>query len=190
MDINEIKCRNGEIIQYTIRRSSRAKRVSMTLFPEGRFVVTIPIYRTEQTAKRFVYEKRDWIQKHYNKIKGSDKVFLPDHTKSEQREHVKNAKVLLVERVEFWNKYYNFSYKKIFIKNHKAQWGSCSSDKNLNFNYKLIFLPPELSDYIVVHELCHLKEMNHKKPFWSLVAKVFPDYKEKVKQLDRYVIGK
>jgi len=77
----------------------------------------------------------------------------------------KDAEILITERVEYFSKKYNFYPKKITIKNNKTNWGSCSSKGNLNFNYRLIFLKPEEVDYVVVHELCHLKEMNHSKKF-------------------------
>ena len=78
--------------------------------------------------------------------------------------------------MRFYNEIYQFSYNKIYIKNQKTRWGSCSGKKNLSFNYRILFLPKKLQDYIIVHELCHLKELNHSKRFWSLVARVFPDY--------------
>lgn len=68
------------------------------------------------------------------------------------------------------------SYRNITIREQKTRWGSCSSEKNLNFNWKLILAPPEVLDYVVVHELCHLKEMNHSKAFWDEVGKVMPEY--------------
>ena len=82
------------------------------------------------------------------------------------------------ERVEYFNKIYNFSFNKILIKNQKTRWGSCSNKGNLNFNYKILFLPEALRDYIIVHELCHLKEFNHSKNFWKLISRAIPDYSE------------
>ncbi|MDE1924740.1 MAG: M48 family metallopeptidase [Patescibacteria group bacterium] len=73
--------------------------------------------------------------------------------------------------------------KKIFIKNLKTRWGSASKNGNLNFHYKILFLPPHLASYLVVHEVCHLKEFNHSKEFWALVASELPDYKKLRKEL-------
>jgi hypothetical protein len=80
-------------------------------------------------------------------------------------------------RLAYFNVHYKLSLRKVFIKNLKSRWGSCSSRGNLNFNYKILFLPPHLADYIVVHELCHLKHFNHSQDFWALVAETTPHYK-------------
>lgn len=100
--------------------------------------------------------------------------------------HKESARTLIVTRVEYWNTFYRFSYKRIAIRNQKRRWGSCSSLGNLNFNYKLIFLPHDLVDYIIVHELCHLAELNHGPRFWEKVAQTLPDYRERIEKL-RYI---
>lgn len=80
-------------------------------------------------------------------------------------------------RVAHFNSFYGFSVGRISIRDTKTRWGSCSKRGNLNFNYKILFLPAHLADYIVVHELCHLQEFNHSQNFWALVAKIFPNHK-------------
>lgn len=87
------------------------------------------------------------------------------------------ARKIIKERLEIINGFYGFEYKKVAIRDTKSRWGSCSARRNLNFNYKIIFLPDHLRDYIIVHELCHLKEMNHSIMFWNEVAKYCSDYK-------------
>ena len=82
----------------------------------------------------------------------------------------------LAVRVAYYAEKLGVSYGKITLRQQKTRWGSCSSEKNLNFNWKLILAPPEVLDYVVVHELCHLKEMNHSKAFWDEVGKVMPEY--------------
>lgn len=79
-------------------------------------------------------------------------------------------------RIKYFNSFYNFKINRIAIKNQATRWGSCSSKGNLNFNYKIIYLRPALADYLIVHELCHLGQMNHSKKFWALVSKTMPDY--------------
>jgi len=95
----------------------------------------------------------------------------------------KEAFVVVVGRVEFYNNIYKYSLNSISIRNQKTRWGSCSEKRNLNFNYKILFLPKKMRDYIIVHEICHLKEFNHSKKFWLLVGKSVPDYLEIRKQL-------
>jgi len=97
--------------------------------------------------------------------------------------HKENTQALILERLEHYNAFYNFTYKKIFIKNVKSRWGSCSKRGNLNFNYRLGLISQELLDYVVVHELCHLGEFNHSQKFWDLVAKTIPDYKKRQSEL-------
>jgi hypothetical protein len=78
----------------------------------------------------------------------------------------------------FYAKQYNFKYNKIAIKELRTKWGSCSALKNLNFNWRIIFAPKNILNYLVIHELCHLREMNHSDKFWNLVAEIDPNYKE------------
>ena len=90
---------------------------------------------------------------------------------------------IIPTRVEYFARIIGVTYGNITIRNQKTRWGSCSSKGNLNFNCLLMFAPPEVLDYVVVHELCHRKQMNHSKAFWAEVEKVFPDYKKSIKWL-------
>lgn len=94
-----------------------------------------------------------------------------------------SAREMVLARIHFWNQYFGFSYNRVAIRNQKTCWGSCTSLKNLNFSYKIIFLPTHLQDYIVLHELCHLKELHHGPSFWMLVAEVMPDYQDRMSEL-------
>jgi predicted metal-dependent hydrolase len=91
-------------------------------------------------------------------------------------EHKESARTLIKDRLEYFNQFYGYSWNRVAIRNQRRCWGSCSSQKNLNFNYKLLFLPAHLRDYVIVHELCHLTEMNHGSGFWRLVEQQIPDY--------------
>jgi hypothetical protein len=178
---------------YTIRESARAKRLRVTVYPSGEVVVTKPKRVSLAQAERFLAEKREWalaartrlMRKEHVRIRQSGGIVLPKLRKGnrEYRAAVEQARTLVHSRLPQLNERYRFAYHRVSIRDQKTRWGSCSLKGNLNFNYKIGFLPPELADYLLVHELCHLKEMNHSPRFWSLVSKEIPDYEKLRKQL-------
>jgi len=89
----------------------------------------------------------------------------------------KKAEEAVHDRLQNFNEHYGFKYNRVTLRNQKSRWGSCTSRGNLNFNWRLIMAPIEVIDYVIVHELCHLKQMNHSKNFWNLVAEMVPKYK-------------
>ncbi len=98
------------------------------------------------------------------------------------------ARVMIHGRLQHFAPKCEVVYKRVAIRNTKRSWGSCSSLGNLNFNYKLLFLPSCLRDYVIVHELCHLKELNHSERFWREVELVVPDYRQlqaELRQLEK-----
>ncbi len=92
------------------------------------------------------------------------------------RTHKELARETILPRLAHWNTLYGHEYKRVAIRNQVSRWGSCSTKGNLNFNYRLIFLPQHLMDYVLVHELCHLKHFNHGEEFWMLVSTCIPNY--------------
>jgi predicted metal-dependent hydrolase len=98
-------------------------------------------------------------------------------------EHKSQARKTIIERAHFFANLYGVKLNRISIKNIRTRWGSCSKLGNLNFTYKLIFLPRELMDYVIIHEVCHLLEFNHSYKFWDQVARTMPQYKNIVKQM-------
>ena len=154
----------------------RCMRLSIS--SEGRFVVSAPKWYPVYLINKFIEEKSEWI---WEKMKHIDFVSLAEKSKSDRinyKSQKKLAERIIFQRVEFLNQHYGFSFGRISVKNQKTCWGSCSQKGNLNFNYKVINLEDNLRDYIIVHELCHLKELNHSQNFWRLVAEIFPDYKQ------------
>ncbi len=93
------------------------------------------------------------------------------------------ARKLITARLEYFNQFYNLTYHRVSIKDQRRCWGSCSSKGNLNFSYKLLFLPACLRDYVILHELCHLHVLNHSAAFWDTMLPVMPDYKERSQAL-------
>jgi len=95
-----------------------------------------------------------------------------------EKRYRKSARECFERKVVHWHRYTGGNYSTITIRDQKSRWGSCSSRGTLSFNYRLIFAPPGILDYVVVHELCHLTHMNHSKEFWNMVGTVMPDYKK------------
>ncbi|MFA6253907.1 MAG: M48 family metallopeptidase [Candidatus Paceibacterota bacterium] len=102
--------------------------------------------------------------------------------------HKELARALVLARVEYFNQIYKLPVGRISIRNQRSRWGSCSKKGNLNFNYKVALIPAHLADYIIVHELCHLKEFNHSKRFWALVGQSTPNYLELRRELRGFTI--
>ena len=164
-------------ISYQIIRSSR-KTMSLEIKADGSVVVRAPLCLSEAKIQKFVEEKQEWILKNLEKIQKRDaQKENVQKLSALERQHLQNkACVVIPRRVAYYAEKLGVSYGKITLRQQKTRWGSCSSEKNLNFNWKLILAPPEVLDYVVVHELCHLKEMNHSKAFWDEVGKVMPEY--------------
>lgn len=174
---------------YTIKRHARSRRVTISIHGDGRVVVTAPRRVSETMIHAFVVQKQSWIESTKQKQIEKRKQIIPSNAPQPAYDACKaRAKQLLKSRVEEMNRYYQFEYARISVKDLKSRWGSCSSKKNLNFHYKLLFLPMDLVDYVVVHELCHLKEMNHSEKFWTLVSQVIPDYKKKREEINTYLL--
>lgn len=94
-----------------------------------------------------------------------------------EKRYRKSAREIFEKRTAYWHQFTGGLYSTISIRDQKSRWGSCSSSGTLSFNYRLVFAPSKVLDYVVVHELCHLTHMNHSKDFWNMVGTVMPDYK-------------
>ena len=168
-------------MKVTVIRSNR-KTVAIQVNSDLSVTVRAPRSASEKDNEEILKKKEAWISKHIEKIKETKERFEAEPTEKLTREKVialaEEALKVIPERVEYFAKVIGVTYGKITIRNQKTRWGSCSSKGNLNFNCLLMLAPPEVLDYVVVHELCHRKQMNHSKAFWLEVEKVLPDYKE------------
>ncbi len=167
-----------------IKKSFKAKNLRIAVYPDGRVLLIRPYFISEKKALTFLELKKSWLLKNIKKqqlVRNSIKFTRKDYLKNKEF-----ARKIILKKINKFNKFYNFSFERIYIRNQKTRWGSCSSKRNLSFNWKLIKLPKDLADYVVVHELCHLKELNHSHNFWTLVSKAIPNYKGLRKQIRKF----
>ncbi|MBI4835946.1 MAG: M48 family metallopeptidase [Candidatus Abawacabacteria bacterium] len=174
---------HNQEISYTLKKSVRAKRVRITVKHNLAVVVTMPRWASLSKGEEAIHAHSKWILATVEKFKKTI-TLLPDHER--WQEYKEQALLLVKNIITQYQSIYPYQHNQISIKNTAARWGSCSTKKNLNFNYRIIFLPRELAEYVVVHELCHLKEMNHSNKFWQLVAHTFPGHRKLRKQLHEY----
>ena len=164
---------------------SRRKTVALQILGLNDVVVRAPMRMSNREIEEFVQQNMDWIQKNLKKVAENQKEEeeIVPMTEAEVRELAEQATQLIPERVKHFAPLVGVTYGRITIRNQKSRWGSCSAKGNLNFNVGLLLAPPEVLDYVVVHELCHRKEMNHSPKFWAEVIKLIPDYKQHEKWL-------
>jgi len=176
---------DGINIEYILKISKKAKKIRLSIYRDGDFIVTIPHRVKEKQAEYFIFKKSKWILDKIHYFENCPPVIKTKCTKKEYNLYKGEALALANNRVEHFNKIYGFNFNKIYIKNQKTRWGSCSRIGNLNFNYKIALLPEKLADYIIVHEICHLGEFNHSQRFWNLITRTTPNYKEIRKELKK-----
>lgn len=218
-------------IPYELYKSSKAKRVSITI-KRSRVRVAVPTGFTFDYARNFLEVNKAWVLKHYQKqspaaegacfaprnylsgekflyrgrlyplvieeVSGANyytifqgsRIYVyvpPNLPPAEQALLVRNllckwylnqAEKVLPEQVDYYAKRLAISYNKLKVKNQKTRWGSCSSKGNINLNWRIIMAPNQVIAYVIIHELCHLRFMNHSQEFWDIVANYLPDYKE------------
>ncbi len=166
-------------MEYQIIRSDR-KSLGLEVRPDGQVVVRAPRRLGKAEIQKFVTEHESWIRKHLEKVRERQKS--RQETKKLSMEEIQSladqALKVIPERVAYYAPKVGVDYGKITIRNQRSRWGSCSSKGNLNFNCLLMLTPPEVIDSVVVHELCHRKEMNHSARFYAEVLRVFPDYRK------------
>lgn len=167
-------------MEIEVKRSNR-KTMVLEITKEAKVLVRAPYGMPMAEIKRFVMEKSDWIEKHMEKMLKKQQEYSNQEklTNEEIQKLARQALEILPKRVEYYAKIIGVTYGRITIRNQKTRWGSCSAKGNLNFNCLLMLTPEEVQDYVVVHELCHRKEMNHSKQFWNEVEKIVPDYRER-----------
>lgn len=160
-------------VTYRIIRSGR--RTLGLEIRGGELIVRAPYTVPDRRIEQFVADHAKWIAKHLEESRRESSSAVP-LTAGEIRELADRALKLIPERVEYYARIIGVSYGNITIRCQRTKWGSCTSRGNLNFNCLLMLTPPEVIDSIVVHELCHRREMNHSERFYAEVYKAYPEY--------------
>lgn len=162
-------------ITYRLVRSDR-RTVSIQITDTG-VVVRAPRRMTDAQIQSFVKSKEGWIRTHLESRPVTEGK--PAFTKEAISALSNQARFVIPGKVAHYAKLVGVTYGNITVRSKKTRWGSCSGKGNLNFNCLLMLVPEKVLDYVIVHELCHRKEMNHSQKFWALVAQVLPDWQER-----------
>ena len=187
---------DAEDITVEIIRSRR-KTLGLEVRRDGMVKARIPLRLSDRAAARFIEEHRGWIEKKMRQIREQQedpreranpglRIPLPEEMTAGQTADMKRR---FQEKTKDFARMMGVTYGRITIRNQRTRWGSCSSKGNLNFNYRLYFLPEELMDYVIIHELAHRKYMNHSADFWREVERYCPDYRQRRKELRGIWIG-
>ena len=157
--------------------SDRARRARITIKRDGTVTLTLPRRVSLEQARQLLQKSKRWIQKHLRQVHAEQLDPRLDRVQARRQ---------LLERLEHLARQHGFTYNKVFIKNQKTLWGSCSSHNNINLNVHLVRLPEELRDYVLVHELVHTRHKNHSRQFWATLNAIVGDGRKLQRQLRCY----
>jgi len=169
-----------------IERSRRAKRISVSIRPFKGVRVAVPFGVSFETARSFAQSKAGWIKKHLSKMERLEQRAMT-LANSGPLDRLA-ARKLLFDRLEQLAQKHGFTYNRVFIKNQKTRWGSCSNKNNINLNINLVRLPQELIDYTLLHELIHTRIKNHSQKFWDQMDALLGDARKIDKKLSAYEV--
>jgi predicted metal-dependent hydrolase len=181
------KIRIREVGEILLERSRRAKHMSLSIRPFRGVRVAVPRGQSFAAAEKFAHSKTEWIKKHLKKMGSIEKQAAA--IKEGRSIDKETAKKRLVNRLDALCKQNGFNYNRVFVKNQKTRWGSCSAKNNINLNMNLVRLPDELIDYVIFHELVHTKIKDHSKLFWEALSKFVKNPKSLDKKLRQYTLG-
>ncbi len=174
--VTETKTLEIEGVSVLFQRSRKAKRIIVSVAPFYGVRVSIPYSSSYSQAERFVLSKMNWIRKHLEKIKYFESA-VESGNKLDGFDGIGEAaaREKLVKRLALLANRYGFNYNRVSIRNQKTRWGSCSVKNNISLNMKLVRLPEELMDYVILHELVHTRVKNHSRQFWEELDKLVGD---------------
>lgn len=175
-------------ILLTVIRSSR-KSIGLEVRSGKDVLVRIPSRLQDSEVEKFVEKHRKWILEKTELMQSRKNTCNSTGAVPAEKlppEEIEKIKEKIGDRVKYYSQVMGVTVGRITIRNQKTRWGSCSAKGNVNFNYQLYYLPEELLDYVVIHELAHRSHMDHSGEFWSEVEKYCSDYRRRRKQLKSY----
>jgi len=171
--------------QILFEHSKKARHINISVKPFKGVRVAIPYGVSYDKAKQVAKSKKSWIQKHLDKMKHVEK----EHealSKNLTEINRSKARKKLVSRLNELSEQHGFSYNKVFMRNQKTRWGSCSAKNNISLNMKLVRLPDEMIDYVLLHELVHTRIKNHTNEFWTELSRFVGNAKKVDRRLNEY----
>ncbi len=169
-------------------KSPRARRISISLRPMNGFRVAVPPTVSFARALQSVLTRIPWMKKHHAKMR----LHEQEHSELPQNNHSlsrQDARRKLVSRLALLAEQHGFQYNRVFVRNQKTLWGSCSGRNNINLNIRLLNLPENLMDFVLIHELLHTRIKHHGPEFWNELEQLVPDASRCRQQLRQYRIS-
>jgi hypothetical protein len=174
----------GEVL---LEQSSRAKHMNLSIRPFCGVRVAVPRGVSFESAEAFARSKSQWIKTHLPKLKAIEDEAARRHSEpASVNIDRKTGRQILVQRLNELSEKYQLPYNRVFVKNQKTRWGSCSEKKNINLNINLVRVPENLMDYAIMHELAHTKILNHSPQFWDLLETLMENAKALDRELGKY----
>ena len=185
--VTETKTLEIEGVPVLFKRSRRARRISVSITPFCGVCVSVPYSFSYSKAEIFVLSKMKWVRKHLEKIKHYEYAGESGNNldRFDNTEKVA-AREKLVKRLALLANRYGFTYNSVSVRNQKTRWGSCSVKNNISLNVKLVRLPEELTDYVILHELVHTRVKDHGPLFWAEMDKLVGDGRRMRRRLKNY----
>ena len=182
MSYNECMTQDTSI-PYAVRRSGRARRLSITITHDGRVIVTLPRRGTHAQVATLVATHAVWIRRQIVRQTARPPRLIDMRSPAMYARYRARARLLVRDRVAHWGRILGVVPTRIVIRDQRSRWGSCSAAGTISINYRIVLLPPRLQDYLIVHELCHLRHMDHSPRFWAMVAATISNYRDMRQEL-------
>ena len=177
---------SGRQLDVIIRPSTRARRMRLQAEPGTGIVAVVPMGASFEAVERFVHRHAEWAEKMVGWLARQADVTRLSRRRAEYLARAPEAMRLVRGFLAQLNAHYGFRIGRVSVRNQTTRWGSCGRNGDVSFNWKLVLIPPELAEYVVAHELCHIGSFDHSKKFWALVAQTIPDWKTRRAAMRKY----